>query len=137
MKSWEHFSHEADIGLRGWGDTLPEAFEQAAMALTAAVTDPATVAQEQEIHIGCLAPDVQLLLTDWLNALIYEMATRNMLFSRFEVLLDGNRLDARAWGEPVDAARHMPAVEVKGATYTELRVGRTPDGWLAQCVVDV
>jgi len=61
-----------------------------------------------------------------------------MLFSRFEVELEDGRLRARAHGEPVDVARHRPAVEVKGPTLTELAVRREPDGsWLAQCVVDV
>jgi len=47
-------------------------------------------------------------------------------------------LRATAWGEPIDAARHHVAVEVKGATYTELAVKHRDDGqWVAQCVVDV
>ncbi len=75
---------------------------------------------------------------DWLNALVYEMATRRMLFGAFVVAFEGPRLKATAWGEAVDRARHEPAVEVKGATYTSLRVERRGDGmWLAQCVVDV
>ena len=75
---------------------------------------------------------------DWLNVLIYEMATRNMLFSRFEVHLEDSRLTAQVWGEALDVGRHHPAVEVKGATYTELKVAQqTGGGWLAQCVVDV
>jgi SHS2 domain-containing protein len=79
-----------------------------------------------------------LLFVDWLNALVYEMATRSMLFSRFQVRLEGRRLDAIAWGERLDVVRHRPAVEVKGATYTALKVTRQADGtWLAQCVVDV
>jgi SHS2 domain-containing protein len=66
------------------------------------------------------------------------MATRRMLFGRFEVTLDGDTLHAKAWGEPVDIAKHQPAVEVKGATLTELQVRQGPDGtWIAQCVVDV
>lgn len=66
------------------------------------------------------------------------MALRHMLFSRFEVALEGQRLNATAWGEPVDPGKHQPAVEIKGATYTELKVGRDESGrWLAQCVVDV
>jgi SHS2 domain-containing protein len=60
-----------------------------------------------------------------------------MLFSRFAVAFRGSRLTGQAWGEPVDAARHHPAVEVKGATYTQLRVAREGDGWVAQTVVDV
>lgn len=135
---WEHVEHEADIGVRGIGDTPAAAFEQAALALTAVITDPASVTPREAIVIRCEAPDRELLLVDWLNALIYEMATRHWLFARFEVTLDDNRLQARAWGEPLDLARHQPAVEVKGATYTMLAVRQQPDGrWLAQCVVDV
>lgn len=135
---WEHFPHAADIGVRGLGATLAQAFEQAALALTAVITDVAHVTAQQAVHIACEAPDAELLLVDWLNALIYEMVTRNMLFSRFEVHLEGNRLTAQAWGEALDVARHRPAVEIKGATYTALKVAQQAGGgWLAQCVVDV
>jgi SHS2 domain-containing protein len=134
---WEHFSHGADIGVRGVGATKAEAFEQAALALTAVIADPGLVAPLEAVLVECAAPDDELLFADWLNALIYEMATRGMLFSCFAVRLEGGCLSARAWGEPVDVERHRPAVEVKGATYTELRVAPYGDGWLAQTVVDV
>ena len=138
MTSWEHFPHQADVGVRGLGATPAEAFEQAALALTAVIADPAAVAHEEMIRISCDAPDVELLLVDWLNALIYEMATRKMLFSSFEVHLDGSHLAALAWGERLEIIRHTPAVEVKGATYTGLKVVQLANGgWLAQCVVDV
>jgi tRNA nucleotidyltransferase (CCA-adding enzyme) len=134
---WEHFEHGADVGVRGCGATKAEAFEQAALALTAAVADPAAVRPLERVELACEAPDDELLLAEWLNALVYEMSTRRMLFSRFAVTLEGTRLEAQAWGEPVDAARHQPAVEVKGATYTDLRVAPQDGGWVAQTVVDV
>lgn len=135
---WEHFAHAADIGVRGVGATLEEAFEQVALALTGVVADPLLVRQETVVEISCEAPDDELLLVDWLNALVYEMATRHMLFSVFTVILEDSRLTGTAWGEPVDIGRHAPAVEVKGATYTALRVAQDPDGaWVAECVVDV
>jgi SHS2 domain-containing protein len=135
---WEHFEHAADIGVRGCGASLAEAFEQAALALAAAVTDPRNVNATTAIEIRCEAPDAELLLVDWLNALIYEMATRKLCFARFRVEVDGMRLRGHAWGERLDPARHDLAVEPKGATYTALRVEQTPDGlWLAQCVIDV
>jgi tRNA nucleotidyltransferase (CCA-adding enzyme) len=138
MARWEHFEHDADIGVRGYGATLAEAFEQTALALAAAVADLGTVATATAVDIRCEAPDAELLLVDWLNALIFEMATRNMCFARFRVELDGLVLNARAWGEPIDATRHDLVVEPKGATYTALRVAQTVDGvWLAQCVIDV
>ncbi len=138
QQTWEHFAHQADIGIRGTGKTLSEAFEQAASALTAVVTDPAEVHAERAVAIECEAQDAELLLIDWLNAIVYEMAVEHLLFSKFEVQTDGRRLIGRAWGEPIDRARHQPAVEVKGATFTELKVLQDDSGrWLAQCVVDV
>jgi SHS2 domain-containing protein len=134
---WEHFPHAADMGVRGFGPTKAEAFVQAALALTAVVVDPAEVAPREAVAIQCEAPDDELLLAEWLNSLIFEMSTRKMLFGRFEVRFDGPLLTGRAWGEPVDVARHRPAVELKGATYTALRVAREGDGWIAQTVVDV
>ncbi|MGD8908031.1 MAG: archease [Chromatiales bacterium] len=138
MPHWEHFHHQADIGVRGRGHSLASAFEQAALALTAVIADPAQLADLIPVSIECEAPDSELLLTDWLNALVYQMATRHMLFSRFSVLIDDNRLHATAWGEPVDRSRHQPGVEVKGATYTALKVSQDAHGdWTAECVVDV
>ena len=135
---WEHFPHSADIGIRGIGASLGEAFEQAGIALVAVITDPGMVGAKASVAIRCEAPDYEVLLTDWLNVLILEMSTRGMLFARFDVDIADHRLKATAWGEAVDRQRHHPAVEVKGATYTELSVARRGDGrWIAQCVVDV
>lgn len=135
---YEHFAHGADIGVRGFGGSEAQAFEQAALAMTAAVTDPETVATLQEVDIDCEAPDGELLLADWLNAIVYEMATRHMVFKRFLVRIEDSRLHGKAWGEEISTAKHEPGVEIKGATYTSLRVAREPDGeWVAQCVIDV
>lgn len=125
------------MGVRGFGSSEAEAFEQAALAMTAVVTDVRKVEAREVVAIECEAPDRELLFADWLNSLIYEMSTRRMLFSRFSVQLHGAQLHAQAWGEHVDSARHEPAVEVKGATYTELRVVREHGEWVAQTVVDV
>lgn len=137
--AWEHFHHAADIGVRGFGATPAEAFAAVAVALTAVITDPSRVAATVPVEIHCESPDQELLLYDWLNAVVFEMATRPMLFGRFKVrITDGCRLDGVAWGEELDIDRHEPVVEVKGATFTELRVGRAQDGrWVAQAVLDV
>jgi SHS2 domain-containing protein len=135
---WEHFEHQADVGVRGIGGSMEEAFEQAALALTAIIADPGAVAARERVEVSCEAPDRDSLLYDWLNAIVYEMATRSMLFGRYEVRIEGGRLSGIAWGETVNVAKHEPAVEVKGATYTELGVRREEGGdWVAQCVVDV
>jgi len=136
---WEHFSHQADIGVRGFGTSVEEAFEQAALALTGVITAPGKVRPKCAVVIECDAPDMEMLLADWLNAVIFEMANRRMLFGEFHVSITDDTLTAQALGEPVDRQRHRPTVEVKGATYTALRVDRLPGdrGWVAQTVLDV
>jgi SHS2 domain-containing protein len=135
---WELFPHGADMGVRGFGRSKEEAFEQAAVALTAVISDPESVAAKEMVEVACEAPDDELLLVNWLNAVVYEMATRKMLFGRFRVALDGTALRGQAWGEAIDVDRHDPAVEVKGATCTGLKVAQDDAGrWFAQCVVDV
>jgi len=136
-RGWEQFPHDADVGLRGRGPSIEVAFEQAALALTGIVTD-AEIAATTRVEVTCEAPDVELLLVEWLNAIIYEMAVRSMLFGRFEVEITGTRLRGVLWGEPIDQAKHLPACEPKGATYTALRVAQGADGlWSAGCVIDV
>jgi SHS2 domain-containing protein len=160
MAHWEHYSHPADIGIRGFGPSKEEAFAQAALALTAIVADLETVEPKEEVKISCQDQDDEFLFVSWLNALIYEMATQRMLFSRFQIRIDKpavkpqakylapqfiagsprftQDLSASAFGEKINVKKHTPAVEVKAATYTDLKVGQSKNGdWVVQCVVDV
>ncbi|MHC4551409.1 MAG: archease [Planctomycetota bacterium] len=135
---WEHFHHQADIGIRGVGDTLAAAFEEGAIALAAVICDPSKVKAAESIAIECHADESDLLFADWINALIYEIDIRKMLFSRFEVQIEGGKLTARAWGESANPEKHDIAVEVKAATFMELKIFQDDSGqWVAQCVVDV
>ena len=135
---WELYSHPSDIGVRGLGPTREAAFAQAAMALTAVLTDVQKVQPKEVVDLVCEEQDDELLFINWLSALLYEMDTRGMLFGRFEIEPTEGGIRAKAWGEPVDVARHEPAVEVKAATYADLKVERKDDGtWVAQCIVDV
>jgi tRNA nucleotidyltransferase (CCA-adding enzyme) len=116
---------------------MAEAFTQAAIALTAVITDIALINATTAVQLSCSDPDDDTLLYDWLNTLVYEMATRKMLFSQFEISIDAGELYASVSGEAIDMEKHQPAVEIKGATYTELAVYRKEGQWVAQCVVDV
>jgi tRNA nucleotidyltransferase (CCA-adding enzyme) len=133
---WELLPHGADVCVQGWGPSPGAAFEQAALALTGIATH-AEVRAVEAVEVACSAPDLEILLVDWLNAVIYEMAVRRMLFGRYRVAIEGTRLSATLWGEPVDRARHAPACEPKGATYTMLDVAEEGGRWTARCVVDV
>ena len=143
MAHWQHYEHEADIGIEGLGTSRVAAFTQAALALTAIITEPENVSADSEIEIVCEAPNDEILFVDWLNALIYEMANHKMLFSRFDVEITSpekhvSTLRAKVWGEKIDLEKHQPVVEIKGATYTTLKVYEDKNHiWHAQTVVDV
>ena len=135
---WEHLEHGADIGVRGYGDSVEEAFTQAALSLSSVVTDLDKIDTSDSVEVECDAPEFDILLLDWLNEIIFQMASRNMLFGRFDVRIHDHRLQARLFGEVADQGKHQPAVEIKGATFTELKVYQAGNGeWVAQCVIDV
>lgn len=135
---WEHYPHGADIGIRGYGDSITTAFEQAALALTAVIVDPKEVQPKKSVSVKCENADYELLFADWINSIILEMALNTMLFSEFKVEVNDSSLTAEIKGEKVDRARHQPTVEIKGATFTTLKVAQNSAGeWLAQTVVDV
>jgi tRNA nucleotidyltransferase (CCA-adding enzyme) len=133
----EVFRSRRDIGITGRGRSMAEAFEQAALALTAVITS-ADIRPIERVEVHCQRTTTELLLVEWLDAIIYEMAVRHMLFGRYSVEISGVDLRGEMWGEPVDGRRHAPACEPKGATLTALRVAREDDGlWSAGCVIDV
>ncbi len=131
------FDHAADIGVRGEGKTLEEAFAGAARAMFSVMVDLAGVEPRESVAISCEASDLELLLVRWLNALLAEADLRGMVFCDFDMRLREGGLDGTARGERFDPERHVPGVEVKGATLTELKVAREGGIWHAQTVVDV
>jgi SHS2 domain-containing protein len=135
--NYETFEHEADIGIRGFGKTEAEAFENAAVALFSVMVNVHAVEASEKRSVTVSAPDHELLLVEWLNALLTLSDIEHMVFSKFDVNIQGTSLTGAAWGEKLNQDRHEPDVEIKGATYHMLSV-KEVDGWyVAQCVVDV
>jgi SHS2 domain-containing protein len=60
---WGAVPHDADIGVQGFGTTAGQAFEQAALALTAVVTH-AELRPQTCVQVRCKAPDLDLLLIE-------------------------------------------------------------------------
>ena len=83
---WEHFHHQADIGVRGVGSSIEEAFKQAAIGLMFVICSAEKVSSNEQVKIECCEDDIELLLVDWLNKIIYEMAVRKMLFGDFKYI---------------------------------------------------
>jgi SHS2 domain-containing protein len=134
----ELFEHTADLGLRATAPDLNALFaEMAACLVSAMVEDPTTVQPVQDVRIELVGADREFLLCDWLKELLLRFETDQLLFAAFEVNITDSGLTATARGEPYDPLRHVLAHEVKAITYHELKVERTPDGWLAEVIVDI
>jgi SHS2 domain-containing protein len=135
---YETFEHTADLGLRARAADLDTLFAEAAEALFAAIVeDLGTVVASQHLDVELDGDDREYLLFDWLKTLLYHFDAEHLLLARFEVHVRADGLTARAWGEPLDRSRHALQHEVKAITCHGLRVGHTPDGWLAEVIVDI
>ncbi len=135
---WQTFDHVADIGIRGIGYTVEEAFENGAHALFSLLVDnPASIECRNEIDIECSSFDLTALFVAWINKLISISDMKHMVFGRFRVVINANSLSGKAIGEKWSVEKHGRGIEVKGATFTEALVEKREGLWIAQCVVDV
>lgn len=138
MGYFKHYDHIADMGIEGVGIDKGQAFEQAALALTALVTDPKTIMKKDSIAVELNAEDDTELLYIWLSRVVYQMAVSNMLFCDFKVKIQGSNLFGVMTGEIYSPQRHDAAVEIKAITYMDLEVKKLSDGqYSAKCVVDI
>lgn len=139
--AYEILDHVADAGVRGIGETRDEAFAEAARGMFALMADLAHVRAKMEVKIVAREDSLEGLFVAWLGELLRERDVRGLLFSRFEVRVEGEeggwRLAGRAWGEPIAPERHRLGVEVKAATYCGVQVGEEHGRHIAQCVVDL
>ena len=134
----ELFEHTADLGLRVRAADLDALFAEAAACLFSAIVEDLTAVRPEVAHtIEVTGEDREYLLFDWLRELLYRFDAQHTVYGRFEVKVRGDGLTATAHGEPLDQARHVLSHEVKAITYHELKVERTPDGWLAEVIVDI
>ncbi len=138
IATYETFEHGADIGVRGYGYTLEEAFSNAARAMfSLMVVNFDQVRREKSVDIECEGIDYESLLVAYLNELLAQADINRLIFCDFEISVQDLSIKGKAMGEHLDLRRHEPGVEVKGATFTMAKVEKTGSGWMAQCVVDV
>ena len=135
---YELVDHTADIGVRLWGPTAEEVFEQAALALFSLVCDPLDVGELEAVEVALEAESMDLLLAAWLNELLSVFEARKLVLSQFDLLELGDHvLRARVSGEPLDTSRHIVCGGVKAATLQELSLEHLDDGWRGFVLLDV
>ena len=135
---YELVDHTADIGVRAWGATPEQVFEEAARALFSLVCDPREVDERESVEITLEAERMDLLLAAWLNELLYVFEARKLVLTQFEVRgLSEHSLSARVTGEPLDLRRHVLCGGVKAATLHELALEKRDEGWEGFILLDV
>jgi SHS2 domain-containing protein len=135
---YETFEHTADLGLRVRAPNPPELFAEAGRGLfSMIVTNLADVRATEPLAIEIEGTQLDYLLFDWLNELLYVFECRHLLLSEFDVRIDATGLKATARGEAADPARHELDHEVKAITYHGLKVAQENGGWLAEVIVDI
>jgi protein archease len=133
---YDYFDHEADMGIIGRGDTIEEAFIQAARAVFANMTDLSQIKPRQTITVQFTETDLELALVEWLNYLLAAARQAGCVFSDFALRRENDAWIGAACGEPWREGLER-GTEVKGATLTQLSVKRIHGYWEARCVVDV
>lgn len=123
MKRFQLIEHTADTGLIAYGNSLAEAFANAAYGLFSIITELDKVREVQSRPVEVGAEDVDELLFNWLNELIYVFEVEHLLFKRFDITeFTEHNLKATCWGEKYHPARHELKLGVKSATYHMLKV---------------
>lgn len=138
---YEFFEHEADQGIRCYGETLAQAFENGALALFEVMCDTSKVEQKKTLQLSASAEDLESLFIEWLNELLSQKDIEGMMFSEFKVNITKKdkeyTLNAEASGEPINIEKHGIKLEVKAATYAGLESGEKDGEKYFQCIVDV
>jgi SHS2 domain-containing protein len=135
---FEVFDHTADLGLRIQTADLNSLFGEAGRALLSVIVSNLDAVEPREtlmLHVA--GSDLEYLLVDWLDELLYLFESRRFLASEFETVFDNTGLAASVRGETSDPARHQLAHEVKAVTYHGLMVEQSPEGWRAEVIVDI
>ena len=118
LQKYQYIDHTADLGIKVFGDTLAELFENAAFGLFDNITNLEKVSPNSEFSIEVQATDREALLVNWLSELNYLFLTRKELFKSFHVTeMNDEYLTATVEGEKLDIDRHEIYTEVKAVTY--------------------
>jgi len=136
---YELFEHTADIGIRGFGKSIEESFEETAKAMTSILVDLNTIEPKKTIKITAEANSIEELLFEFLNEILAQIDIEGMIFSEFKITkLKNNKLEAELKGEELKPKKHHTKTQVKAATYSQLKVYQNQNKeWVSQCIVDV
>jgi SHS2 domain-containing protein len=139
MKRYEFAEHTADIFVRGYGDTIENAFAAVGEGMFALMTDRSEVAQDLAVELTVESIDLDALLVTFLSKLILVFEVDGIVLGDLTVMLDGTKtLHAVGRGEKFDRAKHGHGIVVKGASYHMLSISSDQPGeFVVQVLLDI
>lgn len=142
--AYEILEHPADVGFLAYGGTLPELFENAALALCSLACMPEKIEEREQREVAAAGADVESLLYAWLAEILAIADGEQLLFRRVHVSelrkpKAGAAGEARgiAYGEKFDRERRAAGTYIKAVTLHQFAVERTPEGFRARVFLDL
>jgi len=137
-KPFEIIDHTADIGIVAYGADIKQIFANAALGLFSLMANPDDFNEGIKRELELSAEDVEILLVEWLNELIYIFDVEHIFFKRFEIdKLTSNQIRAKCFGEKIKPGQHKLKREVKAATYHMLQINKEDGGYKVQVIFDI
>jgi SHS2 domain-containing protein len=137
-RGYSILDHPSDLGIKAYGGTLAQAFEEAAAALVAMIVDPSTIQPLQTVEIELQAEDTEQLLVKWLSEILYLFDGKQFIAKNFDVhQLQTNNILAKVSGEKFSPLRHRARIDVKAITYHQVAITESPDGAVVQVFLDI
>lgn len=136
---YEIIDRSTDLLLRITAPDLPQLFAEAAQGLTSILVDsPSDILPEREIafNVAGSPEELDYLLFDWLNELLYLFDTEEILLAKFDVTLTDEGLTSTALGERLDPGRHRLNFEINNISYDHLSLDQTAAGYVVEVIVN-
>lgn len=138
MKPFEIINHTADISIKAYGKSLKELFENVALGMFNILADLEGITTSTELEIKAEAPDREELLIEWLDELLYNFYTKQIIFCEFNITgLTDNGLTAKVKGRFVGENKNRLKTEIKAATRHDLHIIKKDGNYEVQIVFDV
>jgi SHS2 domain-containing protein len=134
---FEVIDHTADIGIIAHGSDLAVLFSNAAAGMLSLLTDLDTLQPDITREIRLEAMDAETLLVQWLNELLYIIYTDKLVLYKLDILIEGNRLEAKCAGQELDPKDHRLKREIKAATYHDLEIAERNGEYSAKIIFDI
>ncbi len=136
-KFYEFIEHTADIGIKIKAKDLKGLFSQTALAMFDIIAEEKSAkTKPQKIKIAQNADNLDELFVNWLNELLSLSAVKDLIFYGFQIdKIDKNSLQAVVSGRNIKD--YTLNVEIKAATYHELKIHEAETDWQALVIFDV